>query len=165
MDLKTILSNYAFKNTNRPTNHFAEDIIVLRYGGLTALVVMLALTISAFLNYLDPGILVSTILVLFCVGVFFALKRYGGSYKPNTIDYFDGFRIGLATGIIASVLMTIFVGIFLEAQPAILERVNGEFFQGYGLDSFGIAILSFVVGIPASFIVSLVCMQYFKKEA
>jgi hypothetical protein len=42
--------------------------------------------------------------------------------------------------------------------------MNSEFFQGHEFVAPQIAVMSLLEGLPSTFIGTLICMQYFKKE-
>jgi hypothetical protein len=164
MDLRNILSNTWRRDSDRPRHDFAEDIIVLTYGGFTALMLMAFFIIMSAIGYSNIIPLSAFNIIFFSIGIFFALKKYSGSGKPNTIDYFEGLKIGLYTGLMATLLLSIFVGIFLNAAPQMLRAMNQNYFWGMELVSVQIAVVAAMISVPNAFIAALICMQYFKKD-
>lgn len=164
MDLWNILGNNWLKDSDKPGNNFAEDIIPLTYGGLTALMLMAFFLIVSLVGYANIIPLSAFNIIFFSIGIFLALKRYSGSGKPNTVEYFDGLRIGLYTGCVASLLLSVFIGVLLSAAPDLMEKINQDYFWGHELVSLQIAVMVALVSIPTAIISALICMQYFKKD-
>jgi hypothetical protein len=159
MNLKDVLGN-----PDHPQNNFAKDIIALRYGGLTSLALIAFFIIASILGYSNLIALSAFNIIFFIVGIFFALKSYAGTAKSNSIEYFDGIKLGLYTGFVAAVLLSFFVGVYLEANQHALNQMNTSYFWGQDLVALEIAVVALLEGLPTAFIATLVCMQYFKKD-
>jgi hypothetical protein len=164
MHLWNIIGNSWLKDSDRPRNNFAEDIIALTYGGLTALMVMAFFVLMFFLGYSNIILISAVNIIFFSIGIFLAIRRYSGNGKANTVEYFEGLKLGLYTGCIASLLLSVFIGILLSAAPQIIEKMNQDYFWGHELIPIQIAVMVALVSIPAAFIAALICMQYFKKD-
>jgi hypothetical protein len=159
MNLKDVLGNQ-----DHPQNNFAQDIIALRCGGLTALALIAFFILASILGYSNLIALSAFNIIFFMVGIFFALKNYAGTGKSNSIEYFDGIKIGLYTGFVAAVLLSFFIGVYLEADQQALNLMNTNYFWGQDLVALEISVVALLEGLPTAFIATLICMQYFKKD-
>ena len=95
-------------------------------------------------------------------GIFEAInytKHKGG------FTYINGFKAGLVTGFIASILFTLFFVFYAtEIDPKFLNKLLTVFESNYnvhiGLVTFVVAIM----GISTTVVMTLTCMQWFKSS-
>lgn len=95
-------------------------------------------------------------------GIILALRNF--KRQQGTIEYLQGIGLGLMTSAIAVVIFALFVFIYLQMDPTLMQAIVqtqpfGEFLNPY--------ILAFVValeGTASGFIATFVIMQYLKKS-
>lgn len=97
-------------------------------------------------------------------GIFAAIKSYKLE-KGDDFDYSKGFAVGILTGFISTIIFTIFFAIYAtefdeEFLPNLLKIVDREYDDSIGIISFVVAIMGFATTV----VVTLSCMQYFKKS-
>ncbi|UKM65861.1 DUF4199 domain-containing protein [Flavobacteriaceae bacterium GSB9] len=82
----------------------------------------------------------------------------------NSFSYGEGFKTGIITGAVATILFTVFF-LFYATEvntgflPELLQTVNGGFNADIGMVSFVVAVMGFATTVVAS----LTVMQVFKK--
>ena len=82
----------------------------------------------------------------------------------NSFSYGEGFKTGIITGAVATILFTVFF-LFYATEvntgflPELLQTVNGGFNADIGMVSFVMAVMGFATTVVAS----LTVMQVFKK--
>ncbi|MDA0177703.1 hypothetical protein C7H62_0850 [Mesoflavibacter sp. HG96] len=97
-------------------------------------------------------------------GIYEAIKHYKDE-KGHTFSYTGGFTVGIVSGFIAAILFTIFFTFYAtEINPNFLEQLLTVFANDYnvhiGLVSFVVAIMGFATTV----VLTLTCMQVFKKS-
>lgn len=101
-------------------------------------------------------------LFVLLAGIILALRTL--KRQQGTIEYLQGIGLGLMTAAIGVITFALFVFIYLQMDPDLMNAIKqnesfGEFLNPY--------ILSFVValeGTASGFIATFVIMQYLKKS-
>jgi len=98
------------------------------------------------------------------MGIYYAIKYYKLA-TGDSFTYVDGFKTGLVTGFIATILFTMFMAVYMfHIDPAFTEKLLGEWFSGYG-ESAGILVFVIMVeGLASTVVLTLTFMQIFKKS-
>lgn len=102
--------------------------------------------------------------IFMAVGIYFAIKYY--KYKSqNDFTYVDGFKTGLLTGFIATGVFLIFMAVYIfHLDPDFATDVLAKWFD-YGNQNGGLLIIIILIeGLASTAILSLTCMQIFKKS-
>ncbi|GAA0872575.1 hypothetical protein GCM10009117_17220 [Gangjinia marincola] len=97
-------------------------------------------------------------------GIYEAIKYYK-LHLGDKFEYSDGFRVGVITGFVATILFTIFFGLYSSSvEPDFVEELLTSFKLSY---STGLGIVLFVVaimGFATSLVLTLSFMQLFKDS-
>lgn len=98
--------------------------------------------------------------IIVAYGIYAVIKKKKSIEKGN-FEYFSGFGTGILTGVIATMVFVLFMGIYLfHIEPLFAERLMG-YIAGTGGPEILLLILG-VEGVSSSVILSLTFMQKFK---
>jgi phosphatidylglycerophosphate synthase len=102
--------------------------------------------------------------VIMGVGIYQAIKTYRQK-KESKFKYQKGFSRGLLTGFNATIIFTIFFGIYAtELNPNFLAELitmwRTEYDTNIGIVLFGVALMGFATSV----VLTLSFMQYFKRS-
>jgi len=98
--------------------------------------------------------------VIVAYGVYAVIKKKKSIEKDN-FEYFSGFGAGILTGVIATFVFVIFMGVYLfHIEPPFAEMLMG-YLAGAGGPEILLLILA-IEGVSSSVILSLTFMQKFK---
>ncbi|QAA82385.1 DUF4199 domain-containing protein [Aequorivita sp. H23M31] len=101
--------------------------------------------------------------LIFAVGIYLALKKYGSSRKE--LKFEKGFEVGMFTGGIAAIIFTIFMAFYMyqidnEFATAIMRSWNME--TDLGTAMLVISIL--IMGIVTTLVLTFSFMQLLKRS-
>ena len=83
----------------------------------------------------------------------------------DAFTYVDGFKTGLITGFIGTILFTIFMAIYMfHIDPAFTQKLLSEWFGNYGAGAGILVFIILVEGLASTVILTLTFMQIFKKS-
>ncbi len=138
--------------------------LFLRFGLVIALLLIgYFLLVKAFGWHENPWLrLVNGIIVGFGL---YEVIRIRKLEKGKDFEYFDGFKTGIYTGFVATIVFTFFMGIYMfHLNPTfpsvILDQWMSGYFQGPGILLFILAL----EGFASSVVLSLTFMQRFKPS-
>ncbi|PJB12976.1 MAG: DUF4199 domain-containing protein [Flavobacteriales bacterium CG_4_9_14_3_um_filter_40_17] len=101
--------------------------------------------------------------VIMSYGLYSSIK----AYKIRDVQgftYFEGFKIGIKSGFLATMLFTLFMGIYMfHVNPGFVDVIMSEWKSDY---QNGAGILMFVLlveGFASTLVLTLAFMQLFKK--
>lgn len=138
--------------------------ICLKNGSFTAiLLVMSFIALCWYSKVLEINQLWVINLFLLSMGVYSSLEEYSPTGKSGSIDYFDGFKIGLYTSIVAVTTHALFILVFTYLDHSILNTAKTDSFNGF-TNSLTAAGTILYEGVAASLIITFCLMQYFKKN-
>lgn len=97
-------------------------------------------------------------------GIYFAIKYYKFKYNSE-FTYVDGFKTGLLTGFIATGVFMIFMAVYIfhldtDFAPSMLKTWFNDTEQSAGI----LIAVVLVEGLASTAILTLTCMQIFKKS-
>ncbi len=145
------------KNSDDDTIHK----ICIKNGILTAILLVASFfALCALTHHLEINQLTVPNLFLLLFGVYFALENYSPTGKGASIDYFEGFKVGLYTSLVAVGVHALIIGIYTVFYTQILGQ-NSLFY--INLNPITITGLLFFEGLAAGLIITFCLMQYFKK--
>lgn len=137
--------------------------LVLKYGVFTAftlIIYFLALKLIGLHNNPWFRILNGPIVGY---AIYLAIKNYKSSSVD--FDYGSGFKIGLSTGFIATVLFAAFMCIYMfYLDTAFTNNLLKNWFSDF---DYGSGILVFIIlieGLASTVVLTLTCMQLFKNS-
>lgn len=136
----------------------------LRFGLLiSACLIAFFLILSLFNLHTNPLFSVCNALIMGC-GMYGAIHYYKLRHK-GTFNYIEGATVSLTTGIIATIIFTLFFAFYsTEINPeflsVLLQVFKGDYYVKVGLVSFVVAIM----GLSTTVVLTLTFMQLFKPS-
>lgn len=102
--------------------------------------------------------------IIMAAGIYFAIKYYK-MMTGDSFTYVDGFKTGLITGFLATAIFTVVMGVYIfhldkEFTRNILRDWFDDTDQGAGI----LIIIILIEGLASTAVLSLTCMQIFKKS-
>ncbi|MBA2612103.1 MAG: hypothetical protein H0U95_09035 [Bacteroidetes bacterium] len=135
--------------------------ICIKNGILTAILLISSfLSLCAITHRLEINQLTVPNLFLLLFGVYFALENYSPNGKSGSIDYFEGFKVGLYTSLVAVGIHALVVCAYCIFDTQILGQ---SCLFHLHLNPFTIAGVLMFEGLAAGLIITFSLMQYFKK--
>lgn len=102
--------------------------------------------------------------IIMASGIYYAIK-YFKLIVGSEFSYVDGFKTGLLTGFLATIMFTAFMAIYMfHLDTAFAEKLLNDWFDNY---DNGTGILVFVIlieGFASTVVLTLTFMQLFKKS-
>ncbi|MCB0444271.1 MAG: DUF4199 domain-containing protein [Gelidibacter sp.] len=102
--------------------------------------------------------------IIMAAGIFYAIKYYK-LLAANKFTYVDGFKTGLITGFVATLLFTFFMAIYMfHIDPGFTQKILNESYADYGLTTPILVFVIFIEGLASTVILTLTFMQLFKNS-
>jgi hypothetical protein len=102
--------------------------------------------------------------IIMASGIYYAIKYFKLKLGAD-FSYVDGFKTGLLTGFLATIMFTGFMAIYMfHLDTAFTEKLLNDWFENY---DNGTGILVFVIlieGLASTVVLTLTFMQLFKKS-
>ena len=138
--------------------------VSLRYGFfITTALIAYFLILRLFGLHENPWLRVFNGVAM-AVGIFYAIKVYKLMVGKD-FTYTDGFKTGLVTGFIATILFTMFMAIYMfHIDPAFTEKLLGEWFSNYGQGAGILVFIILIEGLASTVVLTLTFMQIFKNS-
>ncbi len=138
--------------------------VALKYGlFITASLIAFFLILKLFNLHENPWLRLFNG-VFMAAGIYYAIKYFKLS-SDSAFTYVDGFKTGLMTGFIATILFTAFMAIYLfHLDTNFSKMLLSEWFSNY---EEGTGILVFIIlieGLASTVVLTLTSMQIFKKS-
>jgi hypothetical protein len=92
-------------------------------------------------------------------GIYFALKKFKKTHEDN-LNYFRALVTGVATGAIASVMFAVFLFLYMQLDPTLMETIKTNEPMGRFLNPY---IASFIValeGVFSGLLVTFILINY-----
>ncbi len=156
-----------FKNEQFHRNDSDNGVqkICWRNGILSSMLLLASfLGLCAFTHRLEINQLSVVNLLILAVGVYFALEELSPTGKGNSLDYFEGFKVGLFTSLVAVMVHTLVILIYTSFDASILSEVRSGTFFTFNKDPFAAAGITLFEGLACGLIITFCLMQYFKKN-
>ena len=159
---KTLSQNKEFqRNNSDKTIHK----ICLITGILTALLLILGfIVLCVYTHQLEINQMSVANMLLLALGVYLAIEQYSPNGKAGSVDYFEGFVVGLYTSVIAVCIHSLFLLIFTQFDLSILAEIESGRIYGVELNPFSMAAVTLFEGLAVGLIITFCLMQYFKKN-
>lgn len=138
--------------------------VALRYGiFVTTALIAYFLVLRLFGLHENPWLRLFNGVAM-AAGIFYAIK-YFKLIAGNTFTYVDGFKTGLITGFIATILFTIFMAVYMfHLDPEFTQMLLGEWFNNYGEGAGILVFIILIEGLASTVVLTLTFMQIFKKS-
>jgi hypothetical protein len=105
--------------------------------------------------------------LIMAVGVTLAIRGYK-KFREGNIGYFSGIGVGLITAIIATVLFSVFMVVYIKTfDHRLLEVLSGDRYFGERMSiTPGIVVFTVLMleGVISGFMISFIAMQWFKRR-
>ena len=141
-----------------------ELSLPLRFGLVTsAVLIAYFLVLALFHKHTNPVFSFFNA-VITAFGIFEAIRVYK-LQNGETFTYADGFKTGLITGGVATILFTVFFLLYAteinaEFIPELLATIKGGFDTNVGMITAVVAIMGFATTV----VCTLTVMQFFKNS-
>ena len=142
--------------------------ISVKYGvGIGVLLIIGFLLLSIFDFHYKP--FYSAInLVIVGVGLYAAIRVYKNNHQNDALKKFtyqQGFRVGLVTGFIATIIFSIFFAIYTSnIEPEFIDKMLVNWNSGYDVGVGTISFIVFLMGLATTVVMSLTLMQTLKDS-
>ncbi|MDG1731152.1 MAG: DUF4199 domain-containing protein [Algibacter sp.] len=135
----------------------------IRFGLVTSAVLVAYFLVLALVDkHTNPAFsFVNAIITGF--GIYEAI-RISKLENPDNFSYTEGFKTGIITGFVATIIFTVFFLFYatevnIEFLPELLQKMNGGFNADIGMVTFVVAVMGFATTVVSA----LAVMQLFKK--
>ena len=159
---KNLLHNKLFhKNNPDDTIHS----ICIKNGLLSSVLLIISfITLCAYAHRLEINQLSVVNFFLLMLGVYFAIENYSPNGKEGSVDYFDGFKVGVYTSIVAVGIHTLFILFYAFFDSSVLTEIKAGQVYGADLNLFTISGVTLFEGLASGLVITFCLMQYFKKN-
>lgn len=141
----------------------AYQRVGLKYGfmvGVAHIAYFLLMGILDLHHIVELSFISSLFLI---VGIVMAISSFKRA-KNGMINYFQGLGIGVTTGVVSSVLLAIFLVIYISLIDAsYLMNLQASAFFPEGLSLLALFALTIVYGSWPGFFISFIAMQWYKR--
>ncbi|MFC4722727.1 DUF4199 domain-containing protein [Geojedonia litorea] len=97
-------------------------------------------------------------------GIYYAIKNF----KEGAVDaftYVDGFKTGLLTGFMATIIFTGFMAVYMfHLDPEFTKMLLGKWLDNYGEGAGILVFIILIEGLASTVVLTLTFMQIFKKS-
>ena len=102
--------------------------------------------------------------VIVGVGLFFVIRDVY-QHNKESFEYMEGFLAGIKAGFIATLIYTIFMGVYLfEINPDLAEQLEEQVtIAGQGIE-VALLLFIFLSGLATSIVVSLLVIPIYKRS-
>ncbi len=135
----------------------------IRFGLVTSAVLIAYFLVLAMVDkHTNPAFsFVNAIITGF--GIYEAI-RLSKFENPDNFSYGEGFKTGIITGFVATIVFTVFFLFYAteinsEFIPELLQKIKGGFNADVGMVTFVVAVM----GLATTVVSALTVMQLFKK--
>ena len=138
--------------------------VALRYGFfVTTALIAYFLVLRLFGLHENPWLRLFNGVAM-AIGIFYAIKYYK-LMMGEAFTYVDGFKTGLITGFIGTILFTSFMAVYMfHIDPGFTQKLLGEWFDNYGQGAGILVFIVLVEGLASTVVLTLTFMQIFKKS-
>lgn len=137
-----------------------SNTLYVKYGVLIGVALIAYFLLIRLLGLHDNHWLRIVNGVIVAYGIYAVIKKKKSIEKDN-FEYFSGFGAGILTGVIATFVFVIFMGVYLfHIEPPFADLLM-EYLVGAGGPEILLLILA-IEGVSSSVILSLTFMQKFK---
>ena len=136
----------------------------LKYGGFIAAVLILYFLVVRLIGmHENPWLrLLNGFIVAY--GIYSAIKNLKAEAGVK-FNYFEGFKIGIFAGFIATLLFTLFMGIYIfHIDTAFAEKIMAMGLGSYATEPGILLFIILIEGFASTVILSLLFMQKFKPS-
>jgi hypothetical protein len=160
-------NNGWLKNEQFQRNNSDDTIrkICLKNGILTSsLLVMSFIAFCGYSHQLAVNQLSVINMFILLLGAYFAIQNISIKGKPGTVNYFEGFKVGMYASTIAVGIHALFLLCYTIFDPSIISQIESGRIYSIILNPFTLMAATLFEGLAGAFIITFCLMQYFKKN-
>jgi hypothetical protein len=159
---KSLSENKQFhRNNSNDTIHK----ICLKNGVLTSMLLIMSFVVfCGYTHQLEIHQLSVVNMLLLALGVYFAIENLSPTGKAGSVDYFEGFKVGLYTTLVAVGLHALFLLIYTYFDPSVLTEIKSGYIYGITISPLMVAGVTLFEGLASALIITFCLIQYFKKN-
>ncbi len=145
-----------------------NQAVSVKYGvGIGILLIAYFFILSIFDLHMKPFL--SMVNMIFMgIGIYSAIRIYKTDHKKDnlkTFTYQQGFRVGVVTGFIATIIFSIFFAIYVSnIEPDFIAKMMVNWDAGYDIGVGTISFIVFLMGLASTVVLSLALMQIMKDS-
>ncbi len=98
-------------------------------------------------------------IIVLISGIYFALKKFKNTHADH-MNYFRGLIMGVATGTIASVIFAVFLFIYMNLDPSLMQSIIDNEPMGRYLNSYMAAFIVALEGVFSGLLVTFILINY-----
>ncbi|OUR93184.1 DUF4199 domain-containing protein [Flavobacteriales bacterium 34_180_T64] len=138
--------------------------VSLKFGLLIAFILIAYFLLLRIFNLHQNPLLRLFNGIVMAGGIYYAIK-YFKNLLSDEFTYIDGFKTGLITGFIATLIFTVFMAIYMfHLDPKFTERLLGDWFSNYNNGAGMLVFIILIEGLASAVVLTLAFMQLFKKS-
>jgi len=142
--------------------------VSVKYGiGIGLALIGVFLLLSIFGLHTKPFYSAINIVIV-GIGLFGAIRVYKTEHQKDNLKKFSyqkGFRVGVVTGFLATIVFTIFFAIYTSnIQPDFISNMMVNWDSGYEVGVGTVSFIVFLMGIATTVVLSLTFMQILKDS-
>ncbi|ARS35134.1 DUF4199 domain-containing protein [Pontibacter actiniarum] len=137
--------------------------ISIKYGifvGIAHMAFFLIMWAAGLTDVVELSFLSGIFLV---IGIIMAISSYKRA-KNGMIEYFKGLGIGATVGVVSSVLLALFLMLFVNlAAPDYLESLQASALFPESLSKLSLFVITIIYGTVPGLWIAFIAMQWFKR--
>ncbi|WP_304136624.1 DUF4199 domain-containing protein [Mesonia mobilis] len=145
-----------------------KQAVSVKYGvGIGVVLILGFLLLSLFDLHLKPFFSAINIVIV-GIGLYGAISTYKKGHKNDTLKKFTyqkGFRVGVVTGFISTIIFSVFFVIYSSnIEPDFVNKMLVDFNSGYEVGAATVSFIVFLMGLATTVVLSLALMQIMKDS-
>jgi hypothetical protein len=137
--------------------------VAIKYGilvGMAHIVYFLIMSLLGLHEYIELSFISSLFLI---IGIIIAISKFKRA-KGGMIRYFDGLGIGAIVGAVSSILLGIFLVVYIStANATYLENLQASALFPEGISLISLFLITIIYGTIPGFLIGFIAMQWFKR--
>jgi hypothetical protein len=139
--------------------------ICLKNGILTSiLLIMSFFAFCGLTNRLEIHQLSVINMFLLAFGVYFAIENISPTGKAGSVEYFEGFKVGLYTSLVSVGIHALFLLTYTIFDSSVLIGIKSGHTLSIAANPLTLAGVTLFEGLASALIITFCLMQYFKKN-
>ncbi len=138
--------------------------VAIKYGilvGLAHIIYFILMWILGLIETIELSFISGLFLV---IGISVAISRFKAK-KNGIVHYFEGLGIGATVGVVSSVILALFLMVFLSAiRTGYLENLQASALFPESLTKLSLVMLTSIYGAVPGLIIGFIAMQWFKRR-
>lgn len=145
-----------------------KQAVSVKYGvGISILLIAYFFILSIFDLHIKPLLSMAN-MIFMGLGMYSAIRVYKTAYQKDNLrafSYQKGFRVGVVTGFIATIIFSVFFAIYVSnIDPDFIDRMLVNWDAGYDVGVGTVSFIVFLMGLATTVVLSLALMQIMKDS-